>query len=322
MRRFLLILLFAIVAGGAIWSFTVVSSWTDEGPLAEGRNVVIPRGSSQTAAAQLLEEQGVLADAQRFTLLARFLGSDMPIRAGEFRFPAGVSPSQALNIMQTAEPVQRRITVPEGLPSILVHERLMAADFLTGSVPVPEEGSVLPDTYQYERNETRAAVLQRMQQAMTDELAAAWQNRSSDTVVTTPEEAIILASIVEKETGTPEERTMVAGVYSNRLRQGMRLQADPTIIYLQTRGKPLGRRILRSEIERVDGYNTYSMDGLPAGPITNPGRASLQAVLNPADTDALYFVADGTGGHVFAKTLAEHNENVRKWRAFRREQGI
>tara|TARA_R100000501_G_scaffold14543_2_gene26304 strand:- start:39327 stop:40058 length:732 start_codon:yes stop_codon:yes gene_type:complete len=204
MRRFFLILLFAIVAGGAIWSFTVVSSWTDEGPLAEERNVVIPRGSSQTAAAQLLEEQGVLADAQRFTLLARFLGNDMPIRAGEFRFPAGVSPSQALNIMQTAEPVQRRITIPEGLPSILVHERLMAADFLTGSVPVPEEGSVLPDTYQYERNETRAAVLQRMQQAMTDELAAAWQDRSSDTVATTPEEAIILASIVERKRERPK----------------------------------------------------------------------------------------------------------------------
>ncbi|MEO0499308.1 MAG: endolytic transglycosylase MltG [Pseudomonadota bacterium] len=321
LRRAGLLLITVVAIAGVVLFLQFRQDWDASGPLSEARNVVIPSGSSQTAAARLLEEQGVLADAARFKLMARLFGNEAPIRAGEFMFPAGVSAADVLYILQNAQPVQRQITIPEGLPAVLVHERIMAADHLTGEIPVPDEGSVLPQTYNYERDEPRTAVLARMQTAMSETLAELWAARSDDIAVATPEEAIILASIVEKETGTPEERPMVAGVYSNRLRQGIKLQADPTIFYLKTRGRPLGRRILRSEIEAVNGYNTYSMVGLPAGPITNPGRASIAAVLNPAETDALFFVADGTGGHAFANTLAEHNRNVRNWYEIRRERG-
>ncbi|HMP55539.1 MAG TPA: endolytic transglycosylase MltG, partial [Novosphingobium sp.] len=189
------------------------------------------------------------------------------------------------------------------------------------AVEVPAEGSVLPDTYDSQRGESRQAVLDRMQAAMTRALAEEWAKRGPRAAVTTPQQALVLASIVEKETGKPEERRTVAGLYSNRLRTGMMLQADPTIIYPITRGKPLGRRIRQSEIQAVNGYNTYTMVGLPVGPITNPGRASIAAVLNPANTSALYMVADGTGGHAFAETLAEHNANVEKWFAIRRARG-
>jgi UPF0755 protein len=226
-----------------------------------------------------------------------------------------------LNLLQHGQPVQRLVTVPEGTPSILVHEKLMQQKLLTGPAAVPEEGSILPDSYSFQRGETRAAVLKRMQGAMTKELDALWTKRQPNSVVTSKRDAVILASVVEKETGKPSERRMVAGVYSNRLRIGMKLDADPTVIYPITKGKPLGRRIRRSELRDDNGYNTYARAGLPAGPIANPGRESIAAVLNPADTKALYFVADGTGGHVFANTLAEHNANVAKWYALRRARG-
>jgi hypothetical protein len=202
------------------------------------------------------------------------------------------------------------------MPSILVWERLMKAPTLVGDVPVPEEGSVLPDSYSFRRGEQRSAVLKRMQEAMTKELDALWAKKGPDSVVNSKREAVILASVVEKETGKPSERPMVAGVYSNRVRIGMKLDADPTVIYPITKGKPLGRRIRRSELMANNGYNTYAMAGLPAGPIANPGRESIAAVLNPARTQALYFVADGTGGHIFANTLAEHNANVRNGTPF------
>jgi UPF0755 protein len=217
--------------------------------------------------------------------------------------------------------VQRLLTVTEGMPSIIVQERLAAAKELTGPAPLAAEGTILPDSYSYRRGETRAAVLARMTKAMEKELAALWPKRKLTSVVKTPREAIILASIVEKETGKASERRTVAGVYSNRLRIGMKLDADPTVIYPITKGKPLGRRILRSELNAITGYNTYREVGLPLGPIANPGRESIAAVLDPAPTKALYFVADGTGGHVFADTLAEHNANVAKWYAIRRARG-
>jgi UPF0755 protein len=203
----------------------------------------------------------------------------------------------------------------------MVYDRLMANPWLTGSIAVPAEGTVLPDTYEIQRGETRQSVLNRMQSGMSRALAEEWEKRGGNAVVQTPQQAVILASIVEKETGKPSERTMVAGLYSNRVRQGMLLQADPTIIYPITKGKPLGRRIRQSEINAVNDYNTYTMTGLPRGPITNPGRASIAAVLNPASTDVLYMVADGTGGHAFAKTLPEHNANVEKWYTIRKERG-
>ena len=213
------------------------------------------------------------------------------------------------------------MVIPEGLPSVLVRERLLRAPYLTGEVAVPEEGSVLPNGYTYRRGESRAAVLARMQAAMRTELARLWAQRRPGAAVHSPREAIILASIVEKETAKAAERRLVAGVYSNRLRQNMPLQADPTVIYPVTQGRPLGRRILASELRARNGYNTYVIRGLPQGPIANPGRASIAAVLDPAPTPALYFVADGTGGHIFANTLAEHEANVTRWRAIRRARG-
>jgi UPF0755 protein len=297
------------------------AAWWGSANLDEERAFVVPGGSTLTAVAGKLEDEGIIDSADAFLLRAKILGNSDPIKAGEFLLPAGSSPAKILDTFQHGEVIRRFVTIPEGMPSIMVWERLMAEDLLTGEIPVPEEGSVLPESYDFERGENRAAVLARMQLAMKNTIAELWPKRASGIAVSTPEEAVILASIVEKETGVPRERRMVAGLYSNRVRQGMPLQADPTIIYPITKGKPLGRRIRQSEIAAVNDYNTYTMSGLPKGPITNPGRASIEAVLNPARTDALYMVADGTGGHVFANTLAEHNANVAKWFAIRRQRG-
>ncbi|MDO9488144.1 MAG: endolytic transglycosylase MltG [Sphingomonadaceae bacterium] len=293
----------------------VLASWYGPGPNDKPLRVQIDRGSSVYSAAATLEAAGVIRSAALFRLDARLFGAGAPIKFGEYEIPAGASPASILSILQSGAAIQYLVTVPEGMPSILVHERLMAEEALTGEIAVPREGSVLPDTYAFERGEPRQAVLDRMQAAMDKTLAALWAQRKPTTVVKTPEEAITLASVVEKETGKPSERRMVAGVYSNRLRIGMKLDADPTVIYPVTRGKPLGRRILRSELRADNGYNTYARAGLPKGPIANPGRESIAAVLDPEATSALYFVADGTGGHVFANSLAEHNANVVKWRA-------
>ncbi|WP_230281491.1 endolytic transglycosylase MltG [Croceicoccus sp. Ery15] len=282
---------------------------------------VVPSGATLTSTADKLGEEGLIASADGFLLRAKVLASGDPVKAGEFAIPKGASPATILDILQHGEVIRRFVTVPEGLPSIMVHERLMAEPLLTGQVPVPAEGSVLPDSYDFERGEARADVVARMQKAMSDFIAAEWPRRDKDLPVTTPEQALSLAAIVEKETGVPEERRMVAGLYTNRLRKGMRLQADPTIIYPITKGKPLGRRIRRSEIDAVNGYNTYSMAGLPVGPITNPGRESILAVLHPAKTDAIYMVADGSGGHAFSDTLDGHNDNVAAWRKLRRQRG-
>ncbi|TKD52161.1 endolytic transglycosylase MltG [Sphingomonas baiyangensis] len=301
--------------------FLVVQNWTGGGPLARETSVIVPEGASLTRAAQEMEKAGALASADRFRLFARIFGSGAPVRAGEYAVPAGISPADLLALMQSGRVLQRLVTVPEGTPSVLVHDALMAAEHLEGTVAVPAEGSVLPDSYSYQRGDTRAAVLARMQAAMDEYLEKAWATRKPGIAVSTPREAVILASIVEKETAKPEERRAVAAVYSNRLKRGMPLQADPTVIYPVTKGRPLGRRILRSELRARNGYNTYAMAGLPAGPIANPGRASIDAVLDPAQSSALYFVADGTGGHVFADTLEQHNANVAKWYALRRARG-
>ena len=299
----------------------VLGPWYGSGPLAKDTAFVVADGSSLTTVAARLEQQGAISSASGFRLRARLFGGGAPIRAGEFLLPKGASASRILGIIQGDEVLRRFITVPEGMPSIMVQERLKAQPYLTGELALPEEGSVLPDSYDFERGESRQAVLLRMQAAMQRTLKELWEKRGPDTVARTPQEAVILASIVEKETGKPSERKLVAGLYSNRLRQGIMLQADPTIIYPITLGKPLGRRIRQSEIQAINAYNTYAMLGLPKGPITNPGKASIEAVLHPAKTDALYMVADGTGGHAFAATLLQHNANVEKWFAIRRARG-
>jgi UPF0755 protein len=294
-------------------------SWMREpGPM---HDVVIPAGTTLAGAAERLDDADIIESAGQFRILARVLGSRAPIRAGVYRFAENDGWGDYLRQMQRGDVVALRVTIPEGLPSILIRDRLLANPQLTGPVDTPAEGSVLPDTYDFAVGSTRAAALTHMQAAMTAELATLWANRKPTTVVKTPAEAITLASIVEKETALASERRVVAGVYSNRLRQGIKLDADPTVIYPITGGKPLGRRILRSELARDTGYNTYLKPGLPKGPIANPGRASIAAVLDPAPTQALYFVADGKGGHVFAATLPEQNANVAKWFALRRARG-
>ncbi|MDE8652036.1 endolytic transglycosylase MltG [Novosphingobium album (ex Liu et al. 2023)] len=296
--------------------------WFGAGPLPRDKTFIVPSGASLSLVAERLEQQGFVASGSGFALRARIIGGGGgSIKAGEFLIPAHASPSRILSIIQSDEVIRRFVTVPEGMPSVMVAERLAAQTPLTGEIAVPREGSVLPGTYDFERGEAREAVLLRMQAAMQRTLSELWAGRGKDIAVKTPEEALVLASIVEKETGKPSERRMVAGLYSNRLRQGMLLQADPTIIYPITRGKPLGRRIRQSEIQAVNDYNTYTMVGLPKYPITNPGKDSIAAVLHPAQTGALYMVADGSGGHAFAATLEEHNRNVEKWFAIRRQRG-
>jgi len=321
MRRLGCLILVVAAIFAAVFAGNFIYGWNSSGPLEGERAIIIKRGSSVAMAAETLEQEGAIKSAELFLSRAKVLGGSEPIKAGEFLIPAGASNAQIYELLQSGKTIQRLITVPEGTPSILVYETLMAEKLLTGDIPVPEEGSILPDSYSFERGETRAAVVERMQKAMKDVLAELWPKKTSESVVKTPEEAITLAAIVEKETAIEAERRTVAAVYSNRIRKGMMLQADPTIIYPITKGKPLGRRIRRSEITDVNDYNTYAMTGLPKGPIANPGRSSIEAVLNPAITDYLYFVADGKGGHIFAKTLDEHNANVVKWYAIRRERG-
>ncbi len=296
--------------------------WYGSGPLVKDTTFAVPEGASLAGVAEKLEAEGIVASAGTFRNRARLLGGGEPLKAGEYTIPAHASGSAVLAILQgEGGEVRRMVTIPEGMPAIMVQERLAAVSLLTGAVPTLAEGSVLPDTYAFQRGESRTAVVTRMQQAMARTLARLWAERAPDAVPRSPEEAVILASIVEKETGKPSERRMVAGLYSNRLRQGMMLQADPTIIYPITHGKPLGRRIRQSEIQAVNAYNTYTMVGLPAAPITNPGKASIEAALHPAKTGALYMVADGKGGHLFASTLPEHNANVARWFAIRRARG-
>ncbi|AUX69554.1 aminodeoxychorismate lyase [Porphyrobacter sp. HT-58-2] len=309
--------LVALALAGLVFVWSLLGSAT----IAKDTSFTIPAGASVSAVADKLEAEGLISSASGFVLQARIFGSDAPIQAGEFLLTPDMSQGDILAAFQSGDVIRRFVTIPEGMPSILVWERLMAEDLLTGEVDVPPEGSILPDTYDFERGQSRKALVERMQAAMDKALAEEWANRSPRIAVDTMRDALILASIVEKETGKPEERRMVAGLYSNRVRTGMMLQADPTIIYPITKGKPLGRRIRQSEIAAVNGYNTYTRVGLPEGPITNPGRASIAAVMNPETTNALFMVADGTGGHWFADTLAEHNANVAKWYAIRRERG-
>jgi UPF0755 protein len=283
--------------------------------------VVIPPGASIAKAGEILEKAGAVSSADSFRNHARFFGGDDPIKPGEYEIKKGMGAGDILDLLQSGKTVQRLVMIPQGMPSIMVWERLMAEPRLKGEIPVPAEGSILPDSYAFTTGETRAAVVKRMQAAMDKAFDELWAKRSPRSAAKDRNEAITLASIVEKETGVPAERRTVAGVYTNRLAVGMRLQADPTIIYPITKGKPLGRRILRSEILAVNDYNTYSMTGLPKGPIANPGKASIAAVLDPEANDYLYFVAKGDGGHAFARSLSEHNANVQKWYQLRRDRG-
>jgi len=300
----------------------VYALWWAPGPKAGPHDIIVKEGTTLGMVSRQLAKEGAIpGTARTYYVMARLFGSSDPIQAGEFQIPKGMGGASVLDLLQHGKPLLRLITVTEGMPSIIVEEKLAANRYLTGATPQIPEGSVLPDSYSFQRGDARAALVKRMQQAMSKTIAQLWPKRSTECPVQTPEQAIVLASIVEKETAKPAERPMVAGVYCNRLRIGMKLDADPTVIYPVTKGKPLGRRILKSELEADNPYNTYKNPGLPPGPIANPGKASIEAVLHPAQTRALYFVADGSGGHVFAETLAEQNANVAKWYALRRQRG-
>jgi UPF0755 protein len=319
------------VVWGAILSLAALltmSVWTAtmwrRAPLpgAERIEVDIPRGASIGQAADLLEAAGVVDSSEAFELLARTLGDDREIQFGTYGFFEGEGWGSILERLKQGDTLVVRIPIPEGMPSVQVAERLNGVGRLKGRVQAPAEGTVLPATYEARIGESRAEVLERMQTAMTAELDRLWERRSENIAVKSKDEAVILAAIVEKETGDPSERRRIAGLYTNRLKQGMLLQADPTVIYPVTKGKPLKRRIRQSELRADNGYNTYVRKGLPQGPITNPGRESLAAVLDPEVHDYLYMVADGTGGHAFARTYEEHQANVAEWRAYRRDRGI
>lgn len=309
-----------------LMGWSIFGGWYGHGPLTHATDFTVPEGATLPVVAADLQKLGAIRSARAFRLRARLFGAFSSdggalVKAGEFLLPPGASESGILALLTGDLALRRFVTVPEGMPAVMVSDRLLAQTMLTGPVAMPPEGSVLPQTYDFKRGDSRAALLARMQAAMRAVLAREWGDRAHGLPITTPRQALILASIVEKETAKPTERPMVAGLYENRLRQGIRLQADPTIIYPITRGRPLGRRIRQSEIAAVNDYNTYAMAGLPKAPITNPGQSSIAAVLHPAKTDALYMVADGTGGHVFAATLAEHNRNVGRWMAVRRARG-
>ena len=317
MRR----LIAAVVVLGIAALIVLYLLWLGGGA-GKAQTIIVEEGANLSRLCPGLARKDLVpGNCQTYRAMARLFGSHDPIQAGEFEVPAGTGGAALLDLLQHGRPVQRLITVTEGMPAVIVAEKLAANPYLTGAVPPIAEGSLLPDSYGFERGEARAAVVKRMQAAMTKALDQLWPKRSADCPIATQEQAVILASIVEKETGKASERPLIAGVYCNRLRIGMKLDADPTVIYPVTKGKPLGRRILKSELNAQNGYNTYRRAGLPEGPIANPGRASIEAVLHPAPTKALYFVADGSGGHVFAETLAEQQANVAKWFALRRARG-
>jgi len=272
--------------------------------------------------ASKLTRAGVLSVPLVFRLGARLTGADKRLRAGEYAFAARISPRQTVALLESGKTVVRRLTVVEGLTTAEIIAQLRATDGLEGDLgPLPMEGTLLPETYHFSFGDTRPAIVERMAEAMRAALDDAWAARNRELPLKAPESVLILASIIEKETAVPQERARVAGVFINRLRKGMKLQSDPTVVYGLTKGKgPLGRPLTRVDLRTPSPYNTYLIAGLPPTPISNPGLASITAALNPARTDDLYFVADGSGGHVFARTLSEHNRNVARWRKWRAEQ--
>ena len=289
----------------------------DNGPV-RGTMVIRPYGYSIWEQMQAEVDRRIKAAGARNAYFPLFIPESYLTREAEH--VEGFSPELAVVTVAGGKELEEPVVVRPTSETVI--ELLNAEEALTGIAPTPPEGTVLPETYDFQRGEDRAAVLQRMMDARDKLLAALWAQRQPGLPVTTPEEAVILASIVEKETGVASERPQVASVFTNRLRKGMRLESDPTIIYFITKGKPLGRRILRSELDNpANTYNTYIIDGLPPTPIANPGRAALAAVLDPPPSDYLFFVADGTGGHAFAVTYEEHKRNVEKWREYRARTG-
>ena len=296
--------------------FYAHSEFTAAGPLAERKVVVVEQGLSASEIGTVLERGGVISNGRIFAAMAQLTGQRTRLKAGEYDIPAAASMQQVMALIASGRSITYKITIPEGFTSEMAVARVNANEVLTGPpAALPPEGSILPDTYVFRRGMTRQKLVEDMQVAQARLLEELWASRVPVPAIATKEQAVTLASIVEKETAVPEERPVIASVFINRLNKGMRLQSDPTIIYGIVGGKGrLDRALTRTDINTPTAYNTYRINGLPPGPIANPGRAALEAVLNPTPTEHLYFVADGTGGHAFAVTLEEHNRNVRRWR--------
>jgi UPF0755 protein len=325
-RRLLTLVAAALVVGagaaGAGW-YLAQDYLRSPGPLQAETVVELPRGSGVAAIAARLAAAGAIEHPWAFVALARLTGRDRGLQAGEYVVQPGMTPEAVMALLESGRVLLHPVAVPEGLTVHEVYESLRASEVLSGDLPEPPpEGSLLPETYLVPRGEERARVVERMRAGMRAALGHLWAGRDADLPLRAPEEALALASIIEKETAKPEEYRLVAAVFVNRLRRGMKLQTDPTVIYALADGKgALGRELTRADLAVDHPYNTYVVDGLPPGPIANPGREALAAALDPAPVDHLYFVADGSGGHAFAATLEEHNRNVARWRKLRANGG-
>ena len=319
MGRIAFLALALLVGGISAWGY---AGYTRPGPLAAPKTVIVPRGAGVGDIARRLTDSGVLSGPLVFRLGVTITGAEASMRAGEYAFPAGISPRGVSALLRSGKTVVRRLTVPEGLTTDEILALLNRTEGLEGGAgSAPAEGSLLPETYHFAYGDRRDAMVRRLAAAMDKTLAELWAASAPGLTLKSPAEALILASMVEKETAKPEERRRIAAVFLNRLRRGMRLQSDPTVLYGLTRGEtPLGRPLSRADLGAPTPYNTYLIDGLPPSPIANPGRAAIAAVLNPALTDELYFVADGSGGHVFARTFDEHNRNVAAWRKIQKQR--
>lgn len=317
-----MIILVAIVGIGVFWYGK--TEFEGPGPLDQTTDFMVREGAGLNQIASGLESQGIITNQRIFSIGAKGVLGDDTLKAGEYEIKAGASMQEIVELMQSGKSILHSFTVPEGQTVQQIFDRLKADEMLQGDMPaeMPPEGALLPETYKFSRGTTRAEIIEQMAKAQVRALEQVWSRRAPDLPLESPEELVILASIVEKETARADERPRVAGVFINRLNRGIRLQSDPTIIYglFGGAGKPSDRPIYKSDIEKPTPYNTYVIDRLPPTPIANPGREAMEAVANPSRTNDLYFVADGTGGHAFAETLDEHNSNVARWRRLESER--